>query len=123
MQSYLEKKAIEERNNEIVKNDYDSENVYGKTHKDAISNGDVLGKGTNHGGHTYTLPDYSKGTHTIDYSNFDTTNGGGLYDIEGRNNIGGRKKMVSISLYNSEKQYGLNYINSEENLKQGQFKL
>ena len=102
MQSCLEKRGIEERNNEIVRSDYNIENQYGASHKDAISDGDAQGKGTNHGGHTHSLPDCNKGVTTIDYSNFDTENGGGYYDIEGRNDINRRKKAMASSLYNKE---------------------
>jgi hypothetical protein len=52
-----------------------------------------------------------------------TENGGNIYDIEGRNNVGGRKQAVSLSLYNKDYQYGLHLIDSEENQRQGQFKM
>lgn len=123
MQSCLEKRGIEERNAEIVRSDYNIEDQYSATHKDAISNGDVQGKGTNHGGHSHFLPDCNKPSSMIDYSNFDTTTGGGLYDIEGRNDIGGRKKNVTINMYNAENPYGANLINTEENLRLGQFQM
>ena len=121
MQSCLEKRGIEERSVEIVRSDYNIENQYGPSHPDALSNGDVNGKGTGHGGHTHYLPDCNKPTSTIDYSNFDTLNGGGLYDIEGRNDVGGRKKAINSSLYNHERQYSANLINTEINLRQGQY--
>ena len=121
MQSCLEKRGIEERSVEIVRSDYNIENQYGPSHPDALSNGDVNGKGTSHGGHTHYLPDCNKPTSTIDYSNFDTLNGGGLYDIEGRNDVGGRKKAINSSLYNHERQYSANVINTEINLRQGQY--
>ena len=121
MQSCLEKRGIEERSVEIVRSDYNIENQYGPSHHDALSNGDVNGKGTGHGGHTHYLPDCNKPTSTIDYSNFDTLNGGGLYDIEGRNDVGGRKKAINSSLYNHERQYSANLINTEINLRQGQY--
>lgn len=123
MQSCLEKKAIEERHNEIVRSDYNIENQYSSTHKDAISDGDAQGKGTGHGGHTHYLPDCNKPSTTIDYSNFDTTNGGGLYDIEGRNDVGGRKKAIASSLYNSENQYSANLVNTEINVRDGQYQV
>ena len=121
MQSCLEKRGIEERSVEIVRSDYNIENQYGPSHPDALSNGDVNGKGTGHGGHTHYLPDCNKPTSTIDYSNFDPLNGGGLYDIEGRNDVGGRKKAINSSLYNHERQYSANLINTEINLRQGQY--
>ena len=57
----------------------------------------------------------------VDYSNFDTLSGGGLYDIEGRNDVGGRKKAINSSLYNHERQYSANLVNTEINLRQGQY--
>lgn len=121
MQSCLEKRAIDERNTEIVRSDYNSSDQYSATHKDAISDGDAQGKGTQHGGHTAWLPDCSKPLNMIDYSNFDTFNGGGYYDIEGRNDIGGRKRAMVNQLYNSENQYSVNLINTEENRNAGQY--
>ena len=124
MQSKLEKTGIEERKNETLKSTYNVGDQYSATHKDALSTGDAQGKGTGHGGHTHWLPDSGKtSTTTIDYSNFDTTNGGNVYDIEGRNNVGGRNNAIASSLYNQEHQYGLHLIDSEENQRQGQFKM
>lgn len=120
-QSCLEKRGIEERSQEIVRSDYNPENPYGPTHPDALSDGDAQGKGSGHQGHSAFLPDCSKPLNMIDYSNFDTENGGGLYDIEGRNDIGGRNRSLARQLYNKEYQYGANLINTEENINQGQF--
>lgn len=123
MQSCLEKRGIEERKNEIVRSDYNINDQYSATHSDALSNNDPQGKGTGHGGHTAFLPDCNKPTSTIDYSNFDTFNGGGLYDIEGRNDIGGRKRAMASSMYNEENQYGPNLVNTEMNVNDGQFQI
>lgn len=120
-QSCLEKRGMEERSQEIVRNDYSKVDEYGPTHKDALSDGDVQGKGTGHGGHTAWLPDCTKPTTTIDYSNFDTTNGGGLYDIKGRNGIGGRERAINSSLYNRENPYGSNLIDTTKNQADGQY--
>lgn len=119
-QTCLEKRGIEEREKEIVKNDYTLDDQYSAVHPDAVSDGDVQGKGTMHGGHTHYLPDCSKDRNYIDYSNFDTANGGGKYDIDGRNGVGGRKKSLAISMYNAEHQYGANLINTSENRANGQ---
>ena len=120
-QSCLENKGIDERSKEITRSDYNAENPYGATHPDAISDGDVQGKGTGHGGHTAWLPDCSKPLNMIDYSNFDTFGGGGEYDIKGRNNVGGRERSMARSLYNPENQYGADLINTSENIALGQF--
>ena len=188
MQSKLEKNGIEERKNEILKSDYNIEDQYSATHKNALATGDGKGrgdgkgghthwspnisqtsgykndnfyteeggnsydveerkiemnhnlytaendyltkhysnqgKGTGHGGHTHWLPnaDATSPT-TINYSNFDTENGGNIYDKEGRNNVGGREKSIKLSLYNKENQYSINLIDSEENQRQGQYKM
>lgn len=120
-QSCLEKRGMEERHQEIVRSDYNIENPYSATHNDALSDGDVQGKGTGHGGHTAWLPDCTKPTTTINYSNFDTTNGGGYYDIKGRNGIGGRERALASSLYNKETPYGANLIDTEKNQQEGQY--
>ena len=56
MQSCLEKKGIEARNETLVRNDYGKIDEYSALHTDAIGNGDPLGKGTMIGGHTHTTP-------------------------------------------------------------------
>lgn len=126
MQTCLEKRGIEERNVEIVRSDYNINDQYSATHSDALSNGDVQGKGSGHGGHTHYLPDCNKATGTIDYSNFDTSpssNIGGCYDIKGRNGIGGREYAMSVSMYNYENQYGAALVNTEQNVAQGQYQV
>ena len=120
-QTCLEKRGMEERHQEITRSDYNIENQYGATHPDAISDGDVQGKGTGHGGHTHFLPDCTKPTTTINYSNFDSENGGGYYDIEGRNGISGRKRAMATSLYNKETQYGPTLVDTSANVADGQY--
>lgn len=120
-QTCLEKRGMDERSEEIVRSDYNAENPYGPTHPDAISDGDPQGKGTGHGGHNAWLPDCTKPNNMIDYSNFDTINGGGSYDIYGRNDIGGRERSLARSMYNQENQYSANLVNTTENVAQGQY--
>ena len=120
-QTCLEKRGMEERHQEITRSDYNIENQYGATHPDAISDGDAQGKGTGHGGHTHFLPDCTKPTTTINYSNFDSENGGGYYDIEGRNGISGRKRAMATSLYNKEVQYGPTLVDTSANVADGQY--
>lgn len=122
----LELRGYDERHVEITRSDYNIEDQYGATHPDALSNGDPQGKGANHGGHTDFLPDCTKPTTTIDYSNFATVSTpdhtiGGLYDIEGRAGIPGRDGQTAKSLYNINTQYGLSLINTEENIRDGQW--
>ena len=121
MQTCLEKKGIEARNETLVRNDYGKIDEYSALHTDAISNGDPLGKGTMIGGDTHATPDCSR-TSTIDYSNFDTMIGGGLYDIEGRNGVGGRRFLMNISKYNANNEYGVNSVDTSANLADGQIK-
>ena len=120
-QTCHEKRGMEERHQEITRSDYNIEDQYGPTHKDAISDGDAQGKGTGHGGHTHFLPDCTKPTTTINYSNFDTENGGGYYDIEGRNGISGRKRAMATSLYNKEIEYGPKLVDTSANVADGQY--
>jgi hypothetical protein len=120
-QTCLEARGIEERTNEIVRNDYTKDNEYGPTHPNALSDGDPKGKGTGHQGHTHFLPDCTKPTNAIDYSNFDTSHGGGLYDIKGRNGIGGREAAIVNSLYNADYQYGLSLVDTTQNVNLGQY--
>lgn len=120
-QTCLESKGISSRHENILRNDYSQNDEYSALHKDALSDGDPLGKGTGHGGHGHYLPDCSKGQTMIDYSNFDTENGGGLYDIEGRNGVGGRNFLKNISLYNENDQYGSNSVDTTANQLEGQY--
>jgi hypothetical protein len=119
MQTCLEVKGIEARNELLVRNDYTRNDEYSARHQDALATGDPQGKGSGHGGHTHSTPDCTKPS-SIDYSNFDTENGGGLYDIEGRNGVGGRNFAKAISVYNEENQYGPNYVDTSENVADGQ---
>ena len=120
-QTCLEKRGMEERHQEIVRSDYNIEDQYGPTHPDALSDGDVQGKGTGHGGHTHFLPDCTKPTNQIDYSNFDTAHGGGYYDIKGRNGISGRENAMAISMYNQEVEYGAKLVKTDANIADGQY--
>lgn len=116
----LEKRGMEERHAEIARSDYNIDDQYSATHKDALSDGDPQGKGTGHGGHTHWLPDCTLPTSYINYSNFDTENGGGEYDIHGRNDVGGREKALASSMYNKEMPYGLSLINTQASVNDGQ---
>lgn len=114
MQTNLEKYGIEARNDSFVKNDYDKGDVYSEIHVDAISTGKALGKGTMNGSHTHSTPGLTSDK-SVSRSNFDTYNGGGKYDIEGYNGVGGRNFLQNISKYNSEFEYGPNLIDTKGN--------
>ena len=122
MQTCLEKKGIEARNEALVRNDYTRIDEYSALHPDALATGDPLGKGTGHGGHTHSVPDCTKPT-SIDYSNVDIENGGGLYDIEGRNGVGGRIFLKNISVYNETMEYGPTLIDTSLNVADGQIRV
>lgn len=119
MQTCLEKTGLEKRAEAVVRNDYNPSDEYSVIHKDALSDGDPQGKGTGHGGHTHSIPDCSRPS-SISYSNFDTENGGGLYDIEGRNGIGGRRFLQNINKYGPNNEYGTNMVDTSANVADGQ---
>ena len=119
-QSYLEQEAITKREEILVRNDYGEEVEYNTLHTDALSNGDPQGKGTGNGGHLFSVPNRNK-PKTIDYTNFNTFNGGGRYDIEGRNGIGGREFLQNISIYNANNEYGKSSIDTSANNGQVRF--
>lgn len=130
MQTCLERIGIDKRPVELNRNDYQSYNEYSVTHPNALSDGDMKGKGTGHGGHTHYLPDCNKAVMTdyghfnspIDYSNFDTDNGGGLHDIEGREHIAfsGRNRLTGINNYSAISQYGRQSVTTDLNIQDGQ---
>lgn len=124
-QSTLESRGMEERKIELVRSDYGKNNAYSDSHEDALSHPDdpekVLGKGTNNGGHQHYTPDHSKPSTLINYSNFDTTSGGGYYDIHGRNEQGGRDRLLKINIYSKDNAYGPNSIDTTANIDEGQY--
>lgn len=119
MQTHLEQSAIEARQKLSVGNDYTVIDEYNDLHPDALSSGNALGKGTG-GGHTHSVPWTTKDK-SISRANFNTSNGGGLYDIEGRHGVGGRNFLQAISNYNSQNEYGPNSIDTTAN--EGQIRL
>jgi len=121
-QTCLEKNAIERRQEELVRNDYSKVDEYNSNHSDALSNGDPLGKGSGNGGHLHSVPNCNLPKTMYDYSSIDTRtpNIGGQYDIEGRNGIGGRIFVQNINIYNQEFEYGMNSVDTELNIQDGQ---
>ena len=119
MQTNLEKKGVERRKELTGAERYNKKDEYSINHKDALSDGDVLGKGTGNGGHIHTTPNHDR-VSAIDYANFKTTGGGGQYDIEGRNGRGGREFLQTISLYGPKNEYGAHLIDTSANLADGQ---
>ena len=127
MQTLLEKQGIESRKENINNNNvispvlggYNKNDEYSSIHKNALSDGDVQGKGTSNGGHTHTTPNPNK-PKAIDYASFNTGNGGNTYDIDGKDGKGGRNFLKTISLYNEENQYGAHMIDTSANKVDGQ---
>ena len=119
-QSRLESEAIDKRHELEVISDYQKNtNEYSEQHQDALSNGDPQGKGTGVSmGYSVPGQTTNKG---INYANIATNSGGGLYDIEGRNGIGGRKYLKTINMYNSENSYGVDSVDTSKNVAEGQF--
>jgi hypothetical protein len=122
-QTGLEFEAIEKREELQTKSDYVKEvNEYSADHKDAKSDGDPFGKGTGVAMGFTTLPEKDgKQNKAINYANIDTINGGGQYDAEGYNGVGGREYLKTINLYNSQNQYGIDSVDTSKNVAQGQF--
>ncbi len=121
-QTCLEKTGIERRQEELVRNDYTRFDEYSAVHKDALSDGDPLGKGSGHGGHTHSVPNCDLPRGMMDYSNFDTqaSNLGGSYDIHGRNGVGGREFLSTINIYNETNSYGPTSVDTTANVEDGQ---
>ena len=120
----LQDEAIKKREELVVKNDYMNapDKVYNSQNKDALSDGDPLGKGT--GVPLGVAPKPGEvNSKAISYQNFDAEHGGGLYDIKGRNGVGGRERLMVMNLYNKENKYGPESVDTTENVLQGQIKM
>lgn len=120
MQSCLEKRSIDERDREIVRSDYNTDNRYSVTHKDALANGDAQGKGTGSGGHSFYLPDCNGSIGMINYQNFDTSPNSGA----GNNDDNAARKQAMVrSLYNSDKPYTMTSVITDVNRQAGQYQV
>jgi hypothetical protein len=124
-QSNLEKIGLERRNeHELLRNDIQKNKPYDENHPYAISReGQPLGKGTESSGHQHTLPqEYNSITRNQIKPQIDTENGGGSYDINGRPSVGGgRTWLETINIYDKNNQYGVNSVNDEINIADGQY--
>ena len=130
-QSCLEVTALDERRVELNRNDYLQTDQYSSSHRDAISDGDVQGKGSGYGGHLHSIPDCSRGRLGVDLRNFDTRNFdhiGGAYDIYGRTpngqisdgSMNGRMFLMNINKFDENTEYNANYVDTTENVLDGQ---
>lgn len=120
MQSCLEKRSIEERDREIVRSDYNTENRYSVTHKDALADGDAQGKGTGSGGHSFYLPDCNGPIGMIKYSNFDTSPNSGAGNNDDN---AARKQAIVRSIYNADKPYTMISVITDVNKQAGQYQV
>jgi hypothetical protein len=53
----------------------------------------------------YAIKNNSAPKTQINYDTLDTKNGGGDYDINGRQGVGGRKRLMGMNEYNRDNQY------------------
>jgi hypothetical protein len=123
-QSNLEKIGFERRNeHELLRNDIQKNKPYDENHPYAISReGQPLGKGTESSGHQHSIPmGYSELTKNQIRPQIDVENGGGEYDINGRPGVdGGRKWLMTINTYDKDNKYGVDSIDTEYNVVDGQ---
>jgi hypothetical protein len=134
-QSNLENIAIQERTEELIHSsfDYNEENQYNASHKDALADGDKKGKGTGDSLSALSIPG-TKGTHATSTKmgiavNTDTS-AGNLYDTDGTKGVqgafqgdAGRKYLMSgsLNLYTPNNEYGVNSIDTSANVAAGQY--
>lgn len=118
MISCLEKVSMDERHEEIARNDYNSLDQYSKTHKDALSTGDAQGKGSGHQGHTHWLPNCNGELGVIDYRNFDTDINSNIGNC---NDVAMRTRSLARSLYSHVNVYSERLIDRSNNIAEGQY--
>jgi hypothetical protein len=113
------------RREHLVRSDYNEKNFYSDAHEDAISDPNkpekALGKGTGKGGYTHYTPNHELSKTQYRYDNLETINGGGCYDIHGRNDVGGRNRLLGYNLYNSKNAYGVDSVDDSTN--NGQYRM
>ena len=113
-QSRLEQEAFIKRPELEMMKDYQKDNQYSANHKDAQSDGDVMGKGVGTTPNPYLVPNRnaSKTSYT---PNMRTDAGGGSLDISKRN------ELLNINIYNEDKQYGPESVDTSKNIADGQY--
>ena len=122
MRSCLEIVSMDERHEELVRNEYNPDNEYNASHPDAlnIDNGDdKRGKGTGSSGHSHWLPDCTGQLGIINYSNFDTDVS---YHAGNRADNDARTTALARSMYNADTQYSTELIDTSMNVAEGQYK-
>lgn len=120
-QTRLEQEAVALRKEMLVRNEYQRENnEYSAEHPDAKADGKPLGKGTG-SSVKFIRPDKSKPKTQMAYTVDTESEAGGLYDIEGRNGVGGRKRGMIFNLYSKDRPYSRESIDTSANVKEGQY--
>jgi hypothetical protein len=126
-QSYLEKQGIDARREQTIRSDYNKTDFYSEEHQDALSNpadpNKILGKGVTGGSMYHYTPNHDLSSTSYHYDSLSTTEGGGAYDIHGRNNDGGRHRLMSYNVYGADNAYGLDSIDESANLEEGQYQV
>ena len=114
-QSRLEKEAFIKRPELEMMNTYqDDINEYSSEHKNAISDGDVKGKGVGVAAHPYLLPNPEE-SKTNYKPTLRTDDGGGALDIATR------QTLENINIYSKENQYGPESVDTSKNVADGQY--
>lgn len=114
-QSRLEKEAFIKRPELEMMNTYqDDINEYSSEHKNAISDGDVKGKGVGTTPNPYLLPD-ENGSKTSFKPTLRTDAGGGALDIAQRD------LLENINIYGPLNEYGTNSVDTSKNIADGQY--
>jgi len=114
----MEKRSIDARHEQIVRNEYNNENQYNASHPNALATGDAKGKGTGSQGHGFWLPDCEAQPNVFRYDNFDTDPSSGA-----GNNVDNERRNESMvrGLYNYEHPYDASAIDTSANVAEGQF--
>ena len=122
MRSCLEIVSMDERHEELLKNEYNPDNEYTRSHPDALNsdNGDdKRGKGTGASGHSHWLPDCTGQLGVINYSNFDTDVS---FHAGSRADNDARQTALARSMYNKDNEYSASLVDTSMNVAEGQYK-
>lgn len=113
-QTRLEKEGLNYRENNLPKSEYQREsNEYSAEHPNAKSDGDARGKGVGTAAHAYLLPD-ENASKTSYKNTLITDKGGSSVDTTQRT------YLQSINLYNENRAYGPNSVDTSANVADGQ---
>lgn len=122
-QSCLERIGMEQRHISEARSEYTRNDQYDITHPNALATGDAKGKGTGGGGMSFWLPDCGSFitaglVSQFRFDDFDTaleSNPGNSTDQKARHT------SLARSMYNGEKQYSVELIDTSANVREGQY--